>query len=500
MNTRRVVVTGYGLATAFGDDPEFVWSQLIDGKSAIRRITNFDARELGCQIAGEITCGKAQGQIDMDSYIAEYGTHIKGMDKFIHWGLVAATQAMKHSGLAAYFEQRRKDNHALSCRKHYSIPYDKFLESAGVIIGSGIGGIGLIEDSVLKMQIKTSENLANYNAEINKWHIANPGTEIDIKFESEVFNKHIRKNPLRNPYFIVGSLINTISGFVSQKYKLKGPNQSAVTACATGAHAIADGARLIAIGDAEIMVVGGSEAAICKIAIAGFDVMKALSVRNDVPEKASSPWDKKRDGFVMGEGAGVLILEEYRHAVERGAKIYAEIIGCGTSGDAYHMSAPHPEGDGGMRAMKMAIKNSGINVWDINYMNAHGTSTPLGDMIELRAIRKLYNEKLPALKNLSISSTKSSIGHLLGAAGAVEAIFTVMAMDKSQIPPTINLDEPSDFIEKEATPDESTNIPKKVTEIFDLVPNVFKEKDIKFAMTNSFGFGGTNASLVFRKI
>jgi 3-oxoacyl-[acyl-carrier-protein] synthase II len=468
VNSRRVVVTGVGLATAFGDNLDYVWSKLTDGESAVKRISGFDASELGCKIAAEIQIGECPGQIDLSKYL---DNQTQKFDRFIHWGIVAAMQAMDNSGLPQYFEKRKKDHKSHSCKKEYRIPYQELLETSGVIIGSGIGGLGLIEKTVLEMDKKTKENAANGKVQ----------------------------NPLRNPFFIVGALINTISGVISQKYGLKGPNQSAVTACATGAHAIADAARLIAVGDSNIMVCGGSEGVICKTAIAGFDAMRALSRQNDNPEKASCPWNNNRDGFVMGEGAGVLILEEYQHAIDRGAKIYAEIIGCGTSGDAYHLSAPHPEGDGGMRAMRMAMRNAMIDISEIDYMNAHGTSTPLGDMIELRAIRRLYNSDLNALKKLSISSTKSSIGHLLGAAGAVEAIFAIMAMNKGEIPPTINLEDPADFTENDS--DSGSTIPKqKVTEIFDLTPNVKKKKNVKIAMSNSFGFGGTNASLLFKKI
>lgn len=470
MNGRRVVITGIGLATAFGDDLEYVWSQLVSGKSAIKTISGFDASELGCKIAAEIEIGEGEGQINLSKYLDSTTTKF---DKFIHWSIVAATQAMKHSGLLEYFEKRRKDHEAVQCKKKYQIAYHELFETFGVMVGSGIGGLGLIERTVHDMDKKTKENKENGKVQ----------------------------NPLRNPFFIVGSLINTISGVISQKYGLKGPNQSSVTACATGGHAIADAARLIAIGDANIMVAGGSEGVICKTAVAGFDVMRALSRQNDNPQHASCPWNKTRDGFVMGEGSGILVLEEYQHAIDRGAKIYGEIIGCGTSGDAYHMSAPHPEGDGGMRAMKMAMKNAMINLCEIDYMNAHGTSTPIGDMIELRAIRRLYNEDLNALKNLSISSTKSAIGHLLGAAGAVEAIFSIMAMNKGEVPPTINLTDPADFTENDSDSDADSTIPKKkVTEIFDLTPNFKKKKNIKIAMSNSFGFGGTNASLLFRKI
>jgi len=464
---KRVVVTGMGLATAFGDDLDYTWYKLIKGNSAIRKIQGFDSSMLGCQISGELRLAEGQGQIKLNKYLEMKDQ--KRYDNFIQFGVVAATQAMNHSGLADYLEKRKKDHEALNCKKKYPESYDELIESSGVIIGSGIGGLPLIERSVLKIAAEKARNK----------------------------EKRIVRNPLRDPFFIVGSLINSISGFVSAKFGLKGPNQSAVTACATGAHAIADAARLIAMGSATIMLAGGSESTICETAIAGFDVMKALSRRNDDPEKASRPWDKSRDGFVMGEGAGVLVLEEYDHAMRRGAKIYGEIVGFGTSGDAYHMSAPHPEGDGGMRAMKMALKSASIDISKIDYINAHGTSTPLGDLIELRAIKRLFNENLNALKTLSISSTKSMIGHLLGAAGAVEAIFSLMAMDRCEIPPTINLDDPDEFKDNE---DDENEAPKRVTDVFNLTPNVMEKKNIRIAVSNSFGFGGTNACLVFKKI
>jgi 3-oxoacyl-[acyl-carrier-protein] synthase II len=466
-STKRVVVTGMGLATAFGDDLNYVWNKLINGSSAIRRIESFDSSMLGCQIAAEIQFGEEEGQIDINKYLDVKDQ--KRYGRFIQLGIVAASQAMEHSGLNHYFWKRKKDHEAPNCKKVYHESYDDLMESSGVIIGSGIGGLPLIEKSVLEI---AAEKLKNKE-------------------------KGIVRNPLRDPFFIVGSLINSVSGFVSTKFGLKGPNQSAVTACATGAHAIADAARIISTGAATIMLAGGSEATICETAVAGFDVMRALSRKNDNPESASCPWDKERDGFVMGEGAGILVLEEYDHAMRRGAKIYGEIVGFGTSGDAYHMSAPHPEGDGGMRAMKMALKSAGVDITEIDYINAHGTSTPLGDLIELRAIKRLYNENLNSLKNLSISSTKSMIGHLLGAAGSVEAIFALMAMDKGEIPPTINLNDPDEFKDNE---NDENEIAKKVTDVFNLTPNVMERKNVRIAVSNSFGFGGTNSCLVFKKI
>lgn len=455
--SKRVVITGMGLATAFGDDLNHVWDRLINGKSAIRRIQGFDSSMLGCQIAGEIQLGDKEEEIDLNKYLdpKDQGRY----DKFIQFGVVAATQAMNHSGLIDYYEKIRNDHQT----------YEGLMESSGVIIGSGIGGLPLIERSVLEIAKEKAKNLES----------------------------GVARNPLRNPFFIAGSLINSISSFVSIKFGLKGPTQSAVAACATGAHAIADAARMISTGSATIMLAGGSEAAICETAIAGFDAMRALSRKNDNPEKSSRPWDKARDGFVMSEGAGILVLEEYDHAIGRGARIYGELIGIGTSSDAYHMSAPHPEGDGGMRAMKMALINAGIDITEIDYINAHGASMHLGDSLELKAIRNLFNKNPDAMRSLSISSTKSLTGHLLGAAGAVEAIFTLMAINRGEIPPTINLDDPDEFKDNQNDENEAA---KKVTDVFDLTPNVMQKKNIRIAASNSFGFGGANACLVFKQI
>ncbi len=455
---RRVVVTGMGLYTSLGHDTQSVWSKLINGECSIKPITSFDAQELCCRIAAPI---------DEEPDVSQFDAQIQKLDRFIRIGMVAAEEAMNSSGLPRYFEQLRKDSESTKCTKKYKVPYDELLRSSGTIIGSGIGGLSAIERTVLEMKARS-----DMNAEAGRI-----------------------QNPLRNPFFIVGCLTNMLSGVVSQRHKLMGPNQSAVTACATGAHAISDAARMIATGEANVMVAGGSESCIVKAAVAGFDVMKALSRRNDDPKKASCPWNKTRDGFVMGEGAGILVLEEYEHAMSRGAKIYAEIIGSGSSGDAYHMSAPHPDGDGGMRAMHLAIKHAGIKPEEIDYVNAHGTSTPLGDIIELRAIYKLFKGDKDLLKNLSISSTKSAIGHLLGAAGAVEAIFSILAMNTGEVPPTLNLDDPDDF-----TTSDSNEVLGKVTDIFNLTPNISQKKDIKIAISNSFGFGGTNSSMLFRKV
>ncbi len=344
------------------------------------------------------------------------------MDDFIHFAMGAATQAVQDSGWLPQDEESK--------------------ERTGVMIGSGIGGLRAIEEAVLILK---------------------------------------EKGPRRiSPFFIPACLINLASGQVSIKYGFKGPNHAVVTACSTGAHAIGDASRLIQFGDADVMVAGGTEATICRIGLAGFAAARALSTSyNDTPSKASRPWDKGRDGFVMGEGAGVVVLEEYEHAKKRGAKIYAEVVGYGLSGDAYHITAPSPEGDGGFRAMKAALERAGLNPSDVDYINAHGTSTPLGDEIELGAVKRLFGE---SVYKLSMSSTKSAIGHLLGAAGAVEGIFSVLAIRHQIAPPTLNLDDPSDGCD------------------IDLVPHKAKERTINVALSNSFGFGGTNASLVFKRV
>ncbi len=443
-----------GLATPFGDDLEYVWKMLINGNSAIRRIQSFDPSLLGCQIAGEIVVGKGIGEIDLDKYI-DSKNQVR-YDRFIQLGIVAATQAMNDSGLSRFLEQQRS--------KSTYEEYDNLMDLYGVIIGSGIGGLSSIEKTVLAM---ADEKIRNKD-------------------------RGIAKNPLRNPFFIVGSLTNSVSGCVSNIFGLKGPSQSSATT--TGSHAIADAARLIAMGSATVMLAGGSEATICETAMAGLDTMRALSRNNNNPEKASCPWNKSRDGFILGEGSGVLVLEEYEHAMRRGTKIYCEIIGFGTSCDAYHLSAPHPEGNGIMRAMKTALNSAQIDISEIDYINAEGASTASGDLVELRAIKRLFKGNLIALKTLSISSTKSMIGNLLGAAGAVEAIFSIMSINRGQVPPTINLDDPIEFT------DDEIEIPKKVTEVFNLTPNIMEKKNIQIAASNSFGFGGSNACLVFKKV
>jgi 3-oxoacyl-[acyl-carrier-protein] synthase II len=417
---RRVVVTGIGLVTPVGCGVKTTWDNLIASRSGLKAITHIDVSDIPAKVAGIVPRGTEAGQFHSDNYIEP--KEQKKMDDFIHFAFGAATEAVEDAGIASLNEEEKL--------------------RTGVIIGSGIGGLNAIEETVLLMK---------------------------------------EKGPRRvSPFFIPACLINLASGQVSIKYGFKGPNHSVVTACSTGAHAIGDASRLIMFGDADIMVAGGAEATICRIGLAGFAAARALSTSyNDTPEKASRPWDKGRDGFVMGEGAGVVVLEEYEHAKKRGAKIYAEVVGYGLSGDAYHITAPSPEGDGGFRAMKAALGHAKLNVEDIDYINAHGTSTPLGDEIELGAVKRLFGD---AAYKLSMSSTKSAIGHLLGAAGAVEAVFSILAIHTQTAPPTLNLDDPSDGCD------------------IDLVPHTAKKREIRAALSNSFGFGGTNASLVMKKV
>ena len=414
---RRVVITGMGMVTPLGVGVEHNWSSIIAGKSGLGPIEGFDVSDISCRIAGQVPEGDGEGHLNMDDYIAPKDQ--RKLDKFIQFGLVAAMEAVADSGWVAETEE------------------DK--ERTGVMIGSGIGGLSTI--------VETS-NLMN------------------------------EKGPKRiSPFFIPSALINLISGHVSIKYGFKGPNHAVVTACSTGAHAIGDASRLIMFGDADVMIAGGAEAACCRLGVAGFAAARALSSGyNDDPQGGSRPWDKGRDGFVMGEGAGILVLEEYEHAKARGAKIYGEVKGYGLSGDAYHITAPAEDGDGGFRAMKAALRNAGLTPSDIDYINAHGTSTPLGDLIEAGAVRRLLGD---AIETVSMSSTKSATGHLLGAAGAIEAIYSTLAIKTGQLPPTLNLNDPEEAMEG-----------------FDLVPLESKTKTVRYAMSNSFGFGGTNASLI----
>ena len=418
---RRVVVTGLGLVTPLGGDVETSWANLIASKSGAGPITRFDASNQKCRIACEVKPKEHPWGFDADKRV-DFKVQ-RQVDPFIIYGIDAAGQAIEDAGLLDMTEEERF--------------------RAGCSIGSGIGGL--------------------------------PG----IESESIVLHE---KGPGRvSPHYVHGRLINLISGQVSIKYGLMGPNHAVVTACSTGAHSIGDAARMIAMDDADVMLAGGSESTVCPIGIAGFAQARALSTGfNDTPEKASRPYDQARDGFVMGEGAGVVVLEEYERAKARGAKIYAEVIGYGLSGDAYHVTAPHPEGSGAFRSMQMAMKKSGLALTDIDYVNAHGTSTPLGDELELGAVRRLFGN---AIGSLSMSSTKSAIGHLLGGAGAVESIFCILAMRDQIVPPTLNLDNPSDSCSG-----------------VDLVPHVAKRRPVKAVLNNSFGFGGTNASLVMRAL
>jgi 3-oxoacyl-[acyl-carrier-protein] synthase II len=416
--TRRVVVTGIGLVTPLGGHAKTTWTNLLAGRSGIKQIERFDVKDIPVTIAGFVPEGEGvEGAFEADRFMP--AQEQRRVDRFIVYGVGAASQAIEDSGWSPQTDEER--------------------ERAGVMIGAGIGGLPRIEETVLTLH-----------------------------------GKGFRKV---SPFFIPASLINLVSGHVSIKYGLRGPNHACVTACASGAHAIGDAARMIQYGDADVMVAGGAEAAICPVGMAGFAAARALSTRNDAPEKASRPWDKDRDGFVMGEGAGVVVLEEYEHAKARGARIYAEVIGYGLSGDAYHVTAPAPDGDGGFRAMKMAFARSGLSPHDIGYVNAHGTSTPLGDEIEFGAVKRLFGS---ACDQLSMSSTKSAIGHLLGAAGGVEAIFSILAMRDSILPPTLNLENPSESCQG-----------------IDLVPLKAKEKKVTYVLSNAFGFGGTNASLIF---
>jgi len=417
---RRVVVTGLGLVTPLADGVEESWSRILDGKSGAGPITGFDTEGLATTYACEVPLGDgSDGTFNADTYMLP--KEQRKVDTFIMFGLAAAQQAVEDSG--------------------WMPTEDEDLERTGVLIGSGIGGLNSIAKTAILME---------------------------------------EKGPRRvSPFFVPGALINLISGQVSIKYGFKGPNHSVVTACSTGAHAIGDASRLIMFGDADVMVAGGAEAAICKIGIAGFNACKALSTKGaDDPQKASRPYDADRDGFVMGEGAGILVLEEYEHAKARGAKIYAEVLGYGLSGDAYHITAPSSTGEGGERSMRAALKNAGLEPSDIDYINAHGTST-MADTIELGAVERMLGDHA---SKVTMSSTKSSTGHLLGAAGAIEGIFSILAIRDQVCPPTINLD--------------NLAVETKI----DLAANKKVEREVKVALSNSFGFGGTNASVIFGKI
>ncbi|WP_137864020.1 MULTISPECIES: beta-ketoacyl-ACP synthase II [unclassified Sphingomonas] len=418
---RRVVVTGLGLVTPLGADVETAWKNIIAAKSGAGTITRFDATDFQSNYACEVK--PAGHEYGFDPSLRVDHKVQRQVDPFIVYGIDAAGQAIEDAGLTDMSEELRF--------------------RAGCSIGSGIGGL--------------------------------PGIESESLVLAE-------KGPKRvSPHFVHGRLINLISGQVSIKYGLMGPNHAVVTACSTGAHSIGDAARMIAMDDADIMLAGGAESTVCPIGIAGFGQARALSTGfRDEPWRASRPWDQDRDGFVMGEGAGIVVLEEYEHAKARGAKIYAEVVGYGLSGDAYHVTAPHPEGSGAFRSMQMAMRKSGLDLSDIDYINAHGTSTPLGDELELGAVRRLFGD---AIGGLSMSSTKSAIGHLLGGAGAVESIFCILALRDQIVPPTLNLDNPSENCAG-----------------VDLVPHKAKERKVKAVLNNSFGFGGTNASLVMKSV
>ena len=413
---KRVVITGMGIVSPVGTGVEYAWKNIVNGVSGVRKIDTFDASDLASQIAGLPVVGTEPGQYNPDAVVD--AREQRKMDKCIIYGVVAADEAIKDAGLAEYDGDKTR---------------------MGVSIGAGIGGLNTIYENCVELYANGPRHIS--------------------------------------PFFIPKVIINMTAGHVSIKYGLKGPNLSVVTACASAAHSIGEAVRLIQHGDADVMVAGGAEGAVGKIGVAGFCAMKALSTRNDEPEKASRPWDKGRDGFIIAEGAGILVLEEYEHAIKRGAKIYAEVAGYGLSGDAYHITAPAPGGEGGLRAMQAALKDAGMQPGDVDYINAHGTSTGLGDMGELAAVKTLF-----AGADVSMSSTKSMTGHLLGAAGGIEAIFCVMAIRDGIVPPTINLENP-----EEAVGD------------FDLVPNVAKKRTVDVALSNSFGFGGTNASLIIKR-
>jgi 3-oxoacyl-[acyl-carrier-protein] synthase II len=418
---RRVVVTGLGMVTPLANGVEATWSRLLAGTSGASKIDRFQVDDLAARIACLVPSGDGgDGTFNPDQWMEP--KEQRKVDDFIIFAMAAATQALTDAGWAPSTEEEKVNT--------------------GVLIGSGIGGLQGIDEAAIVLRDKGPRRIS--------------------------------------PFFIPGRLINLAGGYVSIRHGLKGPNHAVVTACSTGAHAIGDASRIIAFGDADVMVAGGTESPVCRLSMAGFAACRALSTGfNDDPTRASRPYDKDRDGFVMGEGAGCVVLEEYEHAKARGARIYAEVIGYGMSGDAHHITAPAEDGDGAYRCMRAAIKRAGIDVADLDYINAHGTSTPLGDEIELGAVERLLGNAAP---NLSMSSTKSATGHLLGAAGAIEAIFSLLAIRDQIVPPTINLDNPS------------------VATGIDLVPHVARKRKVDTVLSNSFGFGGTNASLVFRRV
>ncbi|MBR3147921.1 MAG: beta-ketoacyl-ACP synthase II [Alphaproteobacteria bacterium] len=414
---KRVVITGMGIVSPVGTGIEYAWKNLLAGKSGVRKVTEFDVSDIASQIAGVPVCGTNPGEYNPDSVIDP--REQRKTEKTIMYAMVAANEAIKDAGLEDYDGDKTR---------------------IGVSVGSGVGGLSTISNT-------DSDMIQN-----------------GAKFVS--------------PFFVPKSIINMPAGYISIKYGFGGPNIAMSTACATGAHSIGEAAEIIKRGDADVMICGGSESAVCRLGMAGFAAMRALSTRNDEPERASRPWDKDRDGFVIAEGAGILVLEEYEHAVKRGAKIYAEVAGFGMSADAHHITAPAPNGEGGKRAMLIAVEKSGLKPSDIDYVNAHGTSTGLGDLGELVAVKELFGNG-----NTCMSSTKSMTGHLLGAAGAVEAIFSALAIRDNIVPPTINLENPIDEVGD-----------------FNLVPNKAQKRKVDAALSNSFGFGGTNATLVLKRV
>ena len=414
---KKVVITGMGIVSPVGTGIDFAWKNLLAGKSGVRKVTDFDVSDIASQIAGFPVCGTNPGDYNPDSVID--AREQRKMEKTSMYALVAANEAIKDAKLDDYDGDKTR---------------------IGVSVGSGVGGLSTISDTDTDM-IKNGARFVS-------------------------------------PFFVPKSIINMPAGYISITYGFGGPNIAMSTACATGAHSIGEGAEIIRRGDADIMMCGGSESAVCRLGMAGFAAMRALSTRNDEPERASRPWDKDRDGFVIGEGAGILVLEEYEHAVKRGATIYAEVAGFGMSADAYHITAPAPEGVGGKRAMIIALEKAGLKPEDIDYVNAHGTSTGLGDVGELIAVKDLFGNG-----NTCMSSTKSMTGHLLGAAGAIEAVFSALTIRDNIVPPTINLENPIDEVGD-----------------FNLVPNVAQKREINAVLSNSFGFGGTNASLILKRV
>lgn len=414
---RRVVVTGMGIVSPVGTGVEYAWKNIVNGKSGVRKIESFDTTDFASKIAGVPVRGEKPGEFNPDTVIEPRDQ--RKYDRAMLYGVVAADEAMRDANL---------------------LDYDGDKDLFGVSIGSGIGGVQTICDTCIDL-MKSGPRFVS-------------------------------------PFFVPKAIVNMTAGQVSIRYGLRGPNISVATACATGTHAIAEAVNFIRNGTADLMLAGGTEAAVTELAVAGFSAMKALSTRNDDPEHASRPWDAGRDGFVLGEGAGVLVLEEYEHAVRRGAKIYAEVAGFGMTADAYHITAPAPNGVGGLRSMQMALRDAGMKPADIDYINAHGTSTGLGDVGELAAVHELFGNG-----NTCMSSTKSMTGHLLGAAGAIEAIFSILAIRDNIVPPTINLENPIEEVGD-----------------FNLVPNVAQKREVNAALSNSFGFGGTNASVIFKRV